>query len=367
METLSRTTRVHHYDRSQITVLPNRAEFAFRYAEKGHDKTYGAAIQNCIQKGKYNVVADALSRVAHLQALQAVSMVKPDWIQEVLNSYDIDSKAQQLLAQLAITSPNAAGYTLQDGIIWRASQIWIGHNSALQTKLIATFHSSALDGHSGTKATYNRLKSQFIWRGMKHSVQEHIKQCIVCQQAKFMTSHLAGPLQPLPIPEGVWMDLSMDFIEGLPKSQGFNVIVVVVDRLTKYAHFIPAKHPYTTSNIAKLFMDNLVKLHGLPNTIVSDRDTIFVSTFWKHLFKLYKVKLLLSTAYHPQTDGQTKRVNQCLEIYLRCAVQDAPTTWKSWLSLAKLWYNSSYHSSIGCSPFKALYGVEAQIGAPPLE
>lgn len=145
---------------------------------------------------------------------------------------------------------------------------------------------------------------------MKHSVEEYIKQCDVCQQAKHMNSHPAGPLQPLPIHEGIWMDLSMDFIEGLPKSQGFSVILVVVDRLTKYAHFIPVKHPYIASDIAYLFIDNVVKLHGLPNTIVSNRDTIFVSTFWKHLFKLYKVKLLLSITYHPQTDGQMERVNQ---------------------------------------------------------
>jgi hypothetical protein len=120
----------------------------------------------------------------------------------------------------------------------------------MQTKLIATFHSSALGGHSGTKATYHRLKSQFIWKGMKHSVEEYIKQCAICQQVKHMNSHPAGPLKPLPIHEGIWMDLSMDFIEGLPESQGFSVILVVVDRLTKYAHFIAVKHPYTASDIA---------------------------------------------------------------------------------------------------------------------
>lgn len=154
----------------------------------------------------------------------------------------------------------------------------------------------------------------------------------------------------------------MDFIEGLPKSQGFSVIMVVVDRFTKFAHFVAVKHPYTAASIAQLFMDNIVRLHGLPQTIVSDRDTIFVSAFWKELFKLYKVKLALSTAYHPQSDGQTERVNQCLEMYLKCAVQDSPTTWKAWLSLAELWYNSSHHSSLGCSPFKALYGYEPRLG-----
>jgi hypothetical protein len=174
-----------------------------------------------------------------------------------------------------------------------------------------------------------------------------------------------GLLQPLPIPEGVWQDLSMDFIEGLPRSEGSTIILVIVDRLTKYTHLIPMKHPYTAHSIAQLFLDNVVKLHGLPASVVSDRDTIFISRFWKELFKLYRVNLHLTTAYHPQSDGQTKRVNQCVEMYLRCAMQDSPKTWKSWLSLAELWYNSSFHTSLNCSPFKALYGYEPSVGAIP--
>ena len=109
-----------------------------------------------------------------------------------------------------------------------------------------------------------------------------------------------------------------------------------MDRLTKYAYFLPVKHPYTAAIIAKLFMDHVVKLHGLPASIVSDRDTIFVSHFWKEIFKLYKVNLQLSMAYHPQTDGQLQRVNQCLDMYLSCVVNDSPKAWKSWLSLAEL-------------------------------
>jgi len=157
----------------------------------------------------------------------------------------------------------------------------------------------------------------------------------------------------------------MDFIEGLPKSKQYSIIMVIADRHTKFAHFIPARHPYTAISIAKLFLDNIVKLHGMPQSIISDRDPIFVSSFWRELFKLYKVNLNLSTAYHPQIDGQTERVNQCLEMYLRCSVQDSPKSWKSWLPLAELWYNSSYHSSIGCSPFKALYGYDLDLGGNP--
>jgi len=157
----------------------------------------------------------------------------------------------------------------------------------------------------------------------------------------------------------------MDFIEGLPKSEGFSVILVIVDRLTKYAHFLALKHPYSAATIAQTFLDNIVKLHGFPLSITTDRDPIFVSNFWKQLFTKYKIQLNLSTAYHPQTDGQSERVNQCLEMYLRCAVHDSPSTWKSWLSLAELWYNTSLHSSLGCTPFKALYGYDANLGAIP--
>jgi len=161
-------------------------------------------------------------------------------------------------------------------------------------------------------ATYHRLKRYFSWKGMKKDVDSYITQCAICKQAKHSHTHPAGIPQPLPIPAGVWRDLSMDFIEGLPKSEGYYVILVVVDRLTKFSHFLPVKHPYTTVTIAQQFLDNIVKLHGLPRTIVTDRDTIFVSNFWKELFKLYKVNLNLTTAYHPQSDGQIERVNQCL-------------------------------------------------------
>jgi len=146
-------------------------------------------------------------------------------------------------------------------------------------KLIATFHSSAIGGHSGTKVTYQRLKNHFHWKGMKQAMTEFVQQCATCQQAKHINTPSPGLLQPLPIPEGVWRDLSMDFIDGLPKSAGCTVILVVVDRLTKYAHFIAVKHPYSAATIAQLFMDNIVKLHGLPQSIVSDRDTVFVSPF----------------------------------------------------------------------------------------
>lgn len=153
----------------------------------------------------------------------------------------------------------------------------------------------------------------------------------------------------------------MDFIEGLPKSRHKDVIFVVVDRLTIYAHFMALAHPYTAESIAEVFMENVYRLHGLPKSIISDRDKVFTSKFWQALFKQMQVKLNLSTTYHPQTDGQTEKVNQCVEGYLRCMIFQKPKSWSNWLHLAEWWYNTNYHSSLKCTPFQALYGY-----LPPL-
>jgi hypothetical protein len=147
-------------------------------------------------------------------------------------------------------------------------------------------------------------------------VESFIKHCSVCQQAKHKNYKSSGLLSPLPVPNSAWQDISMDFIDALPKCDGYSVILVVVDKFTKYAHFLLLKHPYIASSIAQVFFSTVVNLHGLPKTIMSDRDRMFTSSFWKELFKLMDTKLCLSSAYDAQIDGQTKCVNQCLESYL---------------------------------------------------
>jgi hypothetical protein len=131
---------------------------------------------------------------------------------------------------------------------------------------------------------------------------------------------------------------------------------VVVDRLTKYGHFIPLRHPITALTVAHIFMTAVYRLHGMPESIVLDRDCIFTSSLWRELFHLSGTKLLMSSSYHPQTDDQTERVNQCLETFLRSFVQSCPSKWSSWLSVAEFWYNTCSHSSLGSSPFEVLYG-----------
>lgn len=158
----------------------------------------------------------------------------------------------------------------------------------------------------------------------------------------------------LPIPKGAWQTVTLDFVEGLPRSSNFNSILVVVDKFSRYAHFIPLYHPFTAMQVALSYMNNVFKLHGLPTALVSNRDRIFTSNIWKELFRLTGTDLRMSTAYHRQTDGQTERVNQCLETYLRCFVNTCPTKWSKWLSLAEFWYNTSYHFTLGKAPFLVL-------------
>jgi hypothetical protein len=191
---------------------------------------------------------------------------------------------------------------------------------------------------------------------MKSAVKDFVRHCRVCQQAKPERVLAPGLLQPLPIPSGPWEMATMDFIDGLPQSRQYNCILVVVDKLSKYAHFIPLAHPYTASTVADLFVNTVYRLHGMPLSIVSDRDPVFTSAFWQCVFRTTGTQLRLSTANHPKTDGQTERVNQSLECYLRCFTSAHPKKWSQWLGLCEFWNNTNWHSSLGKSPFEVIYG-----------
>ena len=167
----------------------------------------------------------------------------------------------------------------------------------------------------------------------------------------------AGLLQPLKVPEWKWDEVGMDFITGLPKSnRGHDAIWVVVDRLTKVAHFIPVRTTHRSDQLADIYMSRIVSLHGIPKAIVSDRGTQFTSRFWKKLHEELGTKLLFSTSYHPQTDRQTERVNQVLEDMLRSCVLAYGAKWEDCLPFAEFSYNNSYQASLKMAPFEALYG-----------
>jgi hypothetical protein len=188
----------------------------------------------------------------------------------------------------------------------------------LKHKVLSFVHFDPTSGHSRYDKTLQRANNDFFWKGMRKDLKSFIRGCDVCQRSKHENSFPAGLLQPLPIPSRVWSQITMDFIEGLSLSKGQSVIMVVVDRLSKYVHFLALSHPYTTVSVARMFVSQVFKLHGMPISIVFDRDPAFTSAFWREFFKLQGTSLDMSSSYHPQTDGQSEIVNKCLENYLRC-------------------------------------------------
>lgn len=297
-----------------------------------------------------------MSRQPHDHQLHSISVSTPRWLETIVEAYQEDPFSQQLLAELSLTGSNEKGYSLVDGVIRHQGRIWLGNHKKAHQAVLQALHASGLGGHSGTTATYHKVKVLFSWSHMKQDIINYVAACQVCSQAKPKHCHLPGLLQPLPITSQAWHTVSLDFIEGLPKSKTFNTILVVIEKFSKYAHFIPLAHPYTTLTIAQLYLNNVYKLHGLPNITISHRDKIFTSAIWQELFKLTDTTLNMSSSHHPQTDGQTERLNQCLETYLRCLVQSCPSKWSQWLSLAGFWYNKTYHSALGTTPFEVLYG-----------
>jgi transposase InsO family protein len=212
--------------------------------------------------------------------------------------------------------------------------------------------------------TSKTVSNLFYWKRQQKHVRQYVSECHVCQRNKHENVASPGLLQPLPISIAPFIDISMDFVEGLPKLEGKDVIMVIVDRFSKYAHCVALSHPYTAPTIARAFMDHVYKLHGTPATITSDRDPVFLSRFWKELFSNQGVNLHHSTAYHPQTDGQTEVVNKCIEHYLWCMTGDRPNQWARWLPLAEWWYNTNYHSATKMTPYEVLYGFPPPIHIP---
>jgi hypothetical protein len=274
----------------------------------------------------------------------------------VIEGYEKDEQTKKLYAELCLQGSNAQGFALVDGVIRHQGKIWLGNHKEAQQAVLTALHNSGLGGHSGGLVTYHKVKQMFAWPHMKQDITKYVQHCTVCQQAKSEHTKLPGKLQPLPIPPEAWHTVGLDFIEGLPISGKYDTILVVVDKFTKFGHFIPLKHPFTAATVAQAFVDNVYSFHSMPKVIISDRDKVFISSFWQNLFKLADTTMNMSSSYHPQTDGQTERLNQCLETYLRCLVHANPKQWAKWLSLAAYWYNTSFHSALGRSPFEVLYG-----------
>ncbi|PKA48408.1 hypothetical protein AXF42_Ash021618 [Apostasia shenzhenica] len=335
--------------------------------QKWLSKLAGYDFEILYKKGHENICADALSRriTSNLLQFNAIMQLEStELMAQIAESWQTDSPLAKIITQLKQGNPVSKPYVWSNNKLSWKGRLVVGCNADLRKNIIRSIHTGSSGGHSGYIPILHKLKSIFHWRGMGKATKRILQECEVCQINKYEHVATPGLLQPLPIPDKVWTHVSLDFIDGLPKSSGKDTILVVVDKLSKYAHFIAIAHPYSAITIAQAYLDHVYKLHGMPEILISDRDAVFLSKFWQELLKLLKIQQNMSTAYHPQTDGQTEVVNRCLETYLRCMTGEKPREWAKWLSLAEWWYNTNYHSSTQRTPYEVMYGKKPPLHIP---
>jgi len=303
------------------------------------------------KSGKENVIADALSR--RYTMLSQLDF-KIFGLQTVKDQYVDDADFKDAFAHCIHGKPWGK-FHIQDGFLFRANKLCVPASS-VRRLLLQEAHGGGLMGHFGVYKTHEVLAAHFFWPRMRADVERLVARCNTCQKAKSrLNNH--GLYMPLPVPTSPWLDISMDFVLGLPRTKkGRDSIFVVVDRFSKMAHFIPCHKTDDASNIAELFFKEIIRLHGIPNTIVSDRDAKFLSHFWRSLWNKMGTKLLFSTTCHPQTDGQTEVVNRTLSTMLRAVLDKNLKRWEDCLPHVEFAYNHATHSSTKMCPFQIVYG-----------
>ena len=300
------------------------------------------------QSGKTNKVANALSRRHGM--LTAMHTRVPGF-STFADFYPSDSFFGSIFYD---TSNGVRGdYTIHDGYLFRDLRLCVA-DCSLRLQIVSELHN---EGHVGRDQTLQLVTASYFWPCLRRDVEHFVERCRVCQEGKGKASN-AGLYLPLPIPTQPWTDVSMDFVLGLPRTQrGFDSIFVVVDRFSKMAHFIACKKTTDAVTVAVLFFREVYRLHGLPTSIVSDRDTRFLSHFWRSLWKMLGTSLDMSSAYHPQSDGQTEVTNRSLGNLLRCLVGDNIKSWDAKLCQAEFAHNHALNRSLGFSPFRVVYGL----------
>lgn len=308
--------------------------------------------------GKANVVVDALSRKEKpIQVISARMRIVTRL------PYIIRRDQEEVVKPENLKQEKITGYFDQliensQNIKMFMGRIWIPKFSEARRLILEDAHCTRYAIHPGSTKMYRNLKAMYWWPGMKRDVGKYVENCLTCLQVKASHQKPGGEVQSLTIPVKKWDEITMDFITKLPRtSHGYDTIWVVVDRLTKSARFIPVKESFFVDKLAEVYIDEVVKFHGVPTSIISDRDSRFTSRFWQSFQKQLGSKILLSTAYHPQTDGQSERTIQTLEDMLRACVIEFGGCWDKHLSLAEFSYNNNYHSSIKMAPYEALYGT----------
>ena len=290
----------------------------------------------------------------------AMRIEGPDMINRLVQSYDNDATAMELRKE----QPDATVLTFKGKAYIPGKCI---------KEMIRDHHDDPLHGHPGVARTMELIRRNYDAPRLKSHVETYVKECIYCQQNKSARHKPYGEIQFAPVSTTPWDDVTMDFITKLPKSKDpttaelYDSIMVVVDKLTKYALMIAFKESYKADQLAFILLDRLIRDHGIPRTITSDRDKLFTSNYWKTLMGMIGTKLKMSTAYHPQTDGQTERANQTLETHLRHYVNKRQNNWVSLLPMAQLAYNDKISETTKLTPFFANYGKNANHFLGPRE
>ncbi|KAK1427827.1 hypothetical protein QVD17_16523 [Tagetes erecta] len=304
--------------------------------------------------GKANVVADALSRKEH--AVLHCATVQSNLKSFILNAQQTSVTTGNMYTEMSCGVENQL-VTKSDDLLYFMDRIWIPNRDNLRTIILNEAHKSRYSIHPGSDKMYMDLRKQYWWPGMKKDIALYVAKCLTCSKVKAEHQRPSGLLVQPEIPVWKWESISMDFITKLPRTpSGCDSIWVIVDRLTKSAHFLAIRESDPASKLAKMYIQEIVSRHGVPLDIISDRDGRYMSRFWQSMQSSLGTKLNISTAYHPQTDGQTERTIQTLEDMLRACVIDFGGNWESHLALVEFSYNNSYHSSIDMAPFEALYG-----------
>ncbi len=393
-----------HKSLVHFNTQPNLSERQARWNEFIAEFGNGISIE--YQDGKQNVVADALSRrpdhapavVADAgnaadaaavdgdgaaaavtddnvdsigELLSMITTAESDIAKRIKRAYKDDELCKQIIdGNVSALKKNKNSnsrssvhrFTVtSDGMImYDGKRVYVPNNRALQTLVIGEHHDSKMAGHTGYQKTYDLLMRHFYWPNMYRDTKLYVRSCYTCQRTKVENRKVAGLLQPLPVPPRRWHTVTMDFIVQLPKSaNGFNAIMVVVDKLSKRAYFIPTHTTADADATARLFFKHIVCAgHGVPSVIVSDRDSKFTSKFWRTLWSMLDTKLAMSTAFHPQTDGQTENLNRTLEQMLRAYTNRKQDNWCELLCYAEMSYNNSKQLSTNRSPFFLTYGQD---------
>ncbi|GJX15778.1 putative reverse transcriptase domain-containing protein [Tanacetum coccineum] len=326
--------------------------------------------------GKANIVADALIRKERTEPLRVRALVMTIGLnlpKRILEAQIEALKTENLVNEdvggmLRKDIPKERLEPRADGTLCLHGRSWLPCYGDLRSVIMHESHKSKYSIHPGSEKMYQDMKKLYWWPNMKADIATYVSKCLTCARVKAEHQRPSGLLVQPEIPEWKWDNITMDFITKLPRSsQGFDTIWVIVDRLTKSAHFLPIRENDPLDKLARLYLNRIVARHGIPVSIICDRDGRFTSNFWKSFQKALGTDISMSTAYHPETDGQSERTIQTLEDMLRACMIDFGKGWVKHLPLAEFSYNNSYHASIKAAPYEALYGPKMPITIMPLE